>query len=170
MKRRAVLGGALAAGLGPFAAVAQEDVNVEDAAEVGADVPNRATRKARIEIARRWEEEAIGQGSLGIIQEIASPDYTSPAEGNAPGIDALYDRFAAAADFRASRYTSFQISAAAFAVSGDSVSVRTVVTAEANGRLAETTGLGWLTFGADNLVIAAWGSDIDGALATQLFG
>ena len=80
------MGGALAAGLSPFAVAAQEDVNVEEAAEVGTDVTNRATRKARIDIARRWQEDVVGQGSLGIVQETASPDYTNPAEATSMGL------------------------------------------------------------------------------------
>lgn len=145
-------------------------MTADDAVGIGVAVPDRATRRARIEVARRWEEEADGGGDASILAELASPEYTSSSEANAPGVDALVDRYWQNIETRAAQYDSYSVSAAAFAVSGDSVSVRTVVRAEGNGRIAEVTGISWFTFGADNLVVRAWGGANDAELDRQLAG
>lgn len=170
MKRRSVLAGSLAVGLGARSARAQDnsEETADDAVGIGVAVPDRATRRARIEVARRWEEEADG-GDPSILAELASPEYTSTTEGNAPGVDALVERYWQALEAREEQYESYTKATVAFAVSGDSVSVRTVINAEANGRIAETYGFGWYTFGTDNLVVKAWGDDNEGDLVARLF-
>jgi len=151
---------ATVAGLAPFGVSAQDD----------GDLPDRATRRVRIAAARRWEEEVQGQGNTAVLTEIASPEYVSSDPNNTSGLDALIERFDAIVRQNELQYDSLDVNADAFAVSTDSVAVRSTWTVEREGRKAVVVGMSWYVFGDDNLIRAAWGTIEEGSLTTQLYG
>jgi hypothetical protein len=158
MKRRQVLGMAAVAGLTPLGVSAQEDTAPDD---------KRAAR--RIEVARRWEEEAQGKGNAEVLRDLASPDYASSDPRNAPGVDALVERYARTAERLAAYYDAFSVKVEASAVSATDVAVRTEISAERAGRVATVTGMGWYVFDDDDLVVMGWGLLDEAALTQQLF-
>ena len=157
MKRRTVLAGSLAVGLAPLTASAQ-------------DVPNRATRRDRIEVARRWEEEVVGGANADLIRELTSPAYESPNRGNSPGVDALVERFVQIFRIRAGQFDRYRVTADAFAVSEDSVSVRTTIRVAKGGRSGSTTGMSWYVFDDQNLVTTAWSVVDENRLLDAILG
>jgi len=151
---------AAVAGLTPFGVSAQDD----------GDIPDRATRRVRIAAAKRWEEEVQGQGNTAVLAEIVSPDYVSSDPNNASGLAVLIERYDAIVRRDESQYDSLDVKADAFAVSADSVAVRSTWTFEREGRKAVVVGMSWYVFGDDNLIRTAWGTIEESSLTTQLYG